>query len=61
MILCETATLRFVGVTDLSIIIAAKKDNYLIFTDDLRTFSSFSYHEVSAINLNHIRTSQWLE
>ncbi|CAN2041225.1 PIN domain-containing protein [Candidatus Magnetomoraceae bacterium gMMP-15] len=62
-ILSDPKALKFIGVTDLSVIIAAKKGNYLIFTDDLRAFSAFLQHEVNAINLNHIRTrtSKWLQ
>lgn len=60
VILSNTDELQYVGVSDLSIIHAAKRGNYVIFTDDLRSYHCFMTNEVPSINLNHIRTSNWL-
>lgn len=45
----------YVGITDMSVIQAAKELNCLVLTDDLRAYSYFSAFEVSTININHLR------
>ena len=58
-IIIDPHLLKLVGVTDLSIIIAAKSGNYLILTDDLRAYNAFLHSKVNAINLNHFKTERW--
>ena len=45
----------YIGITDMSIIFAAKKLGCLVFTDDLRAYSYFAANEVMALNINHLR------
>lgn len=59
-ILRDKDQLKYIGVTDLSIIYAAKQGNYVVLTDDLRAYNSYMINEVTALNLNHIRTEEWL-
>lgn len=47
---------RYLGITDASVICAAKQLNCLVLTDDLRAYSFFCSESVSAININHLRT-----
>lgn len=49
-----------IGFTDLSLIEAAKKGNYLVLTDDFRAAEFLRAAECSVINLNHIRGFLWL-
>ncbi|WP_422475592.1 hypothetical protein [Endozoicomonas sp. ALB032] len=51
----STYGFNHIGITDTSIILAAKSLKYLILTDDLRAYNNFAYHEVMAININHLR------
>lgn len=46
----------YVGVTDTSIIEAAIELNLLVITDDFRSFTYYSEHDVSVINLNQFKT-----
>ncbi|WP_257288527.1 hypothetical protein [Endozoicomonas sp. SESOKO2] len=45
----------YMGITDISVILAAKSLDCLVLTDDLRAYSYFASHEVMAININHLR------
>ncbi|WOG29967.1 hypothetical protein [Endozoicomonas sp. 8E] len=51
----STDGLNHIGITDTSVILAAKSLGCLILTDDLRAYNNFAYHEVMAININHLR------
>lgn len=56
----ELYLLPQIGFTDLSIIEAVKKNEYLVFTDDFKLTGYLQSLKFDVINLNHIRTSQWL-
>ncbi|WP_252177257.1 hypothetical protein [Endozoicomonas sp. 4G] len=51
----STDGFNHIGITDMSVILAAKSLGCLILTDDLRAYNNFAYHEVMAININHLR------
>jgi len=46
---------RYIGVTDISVILAAKNIGCLVLTDDLRAYKYFLENNVEAININHLR------
>lgn len=47
--------LRYIGVTDISVIHTAKKTSCLVLTDDLRAYSFFLKNDIDVININHLR------
>jgi len=59
-LILQDKSLQYVGVTDLSIIIASKTENYLVLTDDLRAYATFLANDVHAINVNQLKSESWL-
>lgn len=59
-IIVEAATLPFLGFTDTSIVELAKRDGFLVFTDDLPLAAYLSRINCAVINLNHLRSPDWL-
>ncbi len=49
------------GITDLTIIEAAKRFKYLVFTDDFRATGYMRNMRIDVLNLNNIRTVQWMK
>jgi len=49
------------GITDLTIIEAAKRFKYLVFTDDFRATGYMRNMRIDVLNLNDIRTMQWMK
>ena len=54
-ILLENNGFSYIGITDTSVICAAKSLGCLVLTDDLRAYSHFLSNDVMAININHLR------
>ena len=46
---------NYIGITDVSIILAAKSTGCLVLTDDLRAYSHFASNNIETININHLR------
>lgn len=46
----------YIGVTDMSVILAAKNRGCLVISDDLRAVSTFQQFGIDAININHLRS-----
>jgi predicted nucleic acid-binding protein len=59
-IIIEAATLPFLGFTDTSIVELAKRDGYLVLTDDLPLAAYLSGVNCAVINLNNLRSPDWL-
>lgn len=51
----ENDGFNYIGITDISVILAAKRMGCLVLTDDLRAYSYFVANEVESININHLR------
>jgi len=48
-------SLHYIGITDVSVILAAKNLGCLVLTDDLRSYSYFLKNKIAVININHLR------
>ncbi len=51
-------SIKYIGLTDMSIILTAKELNCLVLTDDFRAHSHFEKNGIAAININHLRLMQ---
>ena len=54
-IIISSTGFEYIGVTDMSVIQAARELNCLVLTDDLRAYSYFSLFKISTMNINHLR------
>lgn len=54
-IIVQATGFDYIGVTDMSVIIAAQSRSCLVISDDLRAVSTFQQFGIDALNINHLR------
>ena len=49
-------SLKYIGVTDLSILLTAALNDCLVITDDFRSYTYYYRQNIDVININHLRS-----